>query len=189
MSFVPWPENRFVRHLESAGHRLRERIALRPLEALDPQRLIASYDNMRVADLLELFGGDPGMKVLQDHSRAWSAIAYREKPNPWLIVANPWHSETRTRASLMEEVAHIVLEHKPTRIEPCELTGLPRRTYTPSKEKEAYGVAGAALVPFNGLVPLLKAGRSNGEIADIYGVSPELATMRVNVTGARKAAA
>ena len=44
------------------------------------------------------------------------------------------------------------------------------------------------MVPFNGLVPLLKAGKPIEEIADIYGVSEELTMMRINVTGARKAA-
>jgi hypothetical protein len=189
VTFVPWPDNRFVRHLERAGHRLRERMSLRPFDALDPVQLIATYDNMVLANLLDLFRDDPGLRVLQEHRRAWSAIAYREKPGPWLLMANPWHAETRTRASLMEEVSHIVLDHRPTRLSPCELTGLPKREYTPSKEKEAYGVAGAALVPFNGIVPLLRAGESVDAIADRYGVSVELAMMRINVTGARKSAA
>jgi Zn-dependent peptidase ImmA (M78 family) len=190
VTYVPWPDNRFVRHLERAGHRLRSRLALSAFAALDPLSLIGTYDEMHTADLVDLFGSEhPGMDVLRAHSQAWSAIAYREKPGPWLIVSNPWHAETRRRASMMEEVAHIVLEHKPTRLEPCELTGLPKRTYTRSKEKEAYGVAGAALVPFNGLVPLLRNGDTAETIAARYGVSVELANMRINVTGARKVAA
>ena len=76
-----------------------------------------------------------------------------------------------------------------TLAELCAVTGLPRRTYSPSKEKEAFGVAGAALVPFAGLVSLLRAGATPATVSARYGVSVELATMRINVTGARKVAA
>lgn len=189
MSFTPWPEHPFTRRLEREGHALRTRLKLTSFDALDPSTLITTFDEMRATDLIGLFGANhPGMRVLFDHRRAWSAIAYREQPEPWLIVTNPWHAETRQRASAMEEVAHIVLKHKPTRLDPCPHTGLPKRTFTASKEKEAYGVAGAALVPFTGLVTLLRDGESAEEIAIRYGVSVELANMRINVTRARKAA-
>jgi hypothetical protein len=188
MTFVPWPQHPFLRRLEREGHRLRERLSLGPFEALDPHQLIASLGILSL-NLLEMYGdAHEGMQLLRRYSDSWSAVAYREPPGPWLVTWNPWHSPTRVRASIMEEVAHIVLDHKPTRMEPCPLTGLPKRTYTPSKEKEAYGVAGAALVPFNGLVTFLRRGDDLADIAQRYGVSVELATMRANVTRARTAA-
>lgn len=88
----------------------------------------------------------------------------------------------------MEEVSHIFLQHAPTRLEPCPATGLPLRTFAKSKEKEAYGVAGAALVPFNGLSYLLSMSDDTGAIAERFGVSTDLVRMRIQVTRARERA-
>lgn len=158
-------------------------------EALDPLKLIATYDDMSVVDIRDFARAHPEqLRILQEESGKWSAMAFRMGSGPWLIAWNPWHAETRTRVSLMEEVSHIILKHKPTKLEPCPITGLPKRTFTPSKEKQAYGVAGAALVPYNGMVALLRGGASVEEIAATFGVSVELARMRLNVTRAADAA-
>jgi hypothetical protein len=183
--FRPWPKNPFVRHLEGKGHTLRKRLGLGEFEALSPSQLIQTYDDMALLDLRTLSGQFAAeFGVLQKHSNSWSAFALREGGGPWLITWNPWHSENRVRASLMEEVSHIILKHRPTRLLPDPLTGLPRRVYAPSKEKEAYGVAGAALVPYNGLVALIQEGDRIPAIALRYGVSAELVQMRLNITRA-----
>lgn len=88
----------------------------------------------------------------------------------------------------MEEVAHIMLEHRPTKLIVDPLTGLPRRTYSRSKEQEAYGVAAGSLVPYNGLVRLCRSGKTTGEMARHFGVSERLVAFRISVTGLRKAA-
>jgi|SRR5450631_3140876 len=188
--FVPWPNDRFVRHLESEGHRLRQRLKLGSTARLDPAALIATYDNMVLFDLRTapaVHAED--LRVLRDESSRWSAMAFRMgEANPWLITWNPWHAENRIRVSLMEEVSHIILRHKPTDLVPHPITGLPQRTFTRSKEREAYGVAGAALVPFNGLAPLVQRGCPDAQIAETFGVSVELVVMRTNVTKARQLA-
>jgi hypothetical protein len=151
--------------------------------------LIQTYDGMVPFDLGAVLSGESeDAQLLRSCSSSWSALAYREGDGCWLIAWNPWHAPTRVRASLMEEVAHIVLEHRPTKLVPDPITGLPRRTFSRSKEQEAYGVGAASLVPYNGLVILSRLGRSEADIARQFGVSEELVAFRMKVTGARKAA-
>lgn len=88
----------------------------------------------------------------------------------------------------MEEVAHIVLEHRPTKMVPDPATGFPLRTFSRSKEQEAFGVGAAALVPYNGLVIMSRRGGSEADIARQFSVSQELVAFRMKVTGARRAA-
>lgn len=190
MTFVPWPPDKFVRHIEGTAYKLRRRLDLADLTPLDPEALIGTYPDIKLLDLGPILAARPrDNAILSAHSAKWSAMAYREGQGPWLVVWNPWHAETRVRASVMEEVAHIMLGHRPTKLVTDPLTGLPKRTYTRSKEQEAYGVAAASLVPFNGLVHLHRTqGRSTSEIARHFCVSEELVTFRINVTGLRKAA-
>ena len=187
--FIPWPEHRFSRHLERHGHALRQRASLGPLQMLEPAEIVKSHPDIILADFLALAAGWPAaaLELVKQASEQWSALAMRVDGAPWLVASNPWHSAARQRVSLMEEVAHIVLDHKPVAFTPDPLTGLPVRNYSPSKEKEAYGVAGAAVVPYAGLVQLLRQGMTEAEIAEQYGVSVPLVTMRINVTKARVA--
>jgi hypothetical protein len=179
--FREWPADRFTRHIEGRGYRLRQRLRLNDCDALDPWRLIATYDNIRILDLSKIDCNVTGLEILR--KARWSAIAYRENGGPWLVAWNPWHANTRTKVSVMEEVAHIMLGHAPTKMVPDPVLGLPRRTFSPSKEKEAYGVAAAALVPYNGMFDMLRGGCGCGDVAARYGVSEELARMRLRVTG------
>ncbi|MGB8297686.1 MAG: ImmA/IrrE family metallo-endopeptidase [Polyangia bacterium] len=142
---------------------------------------------MALLDLTGVTGNASEVGVVRKFSGAWSAMAYREHGGVWLITWNPWHAETRIRVSLMEEVAHIILDHAPTKMVSDPRVGLPRRTYSPSKEKEAYGVAGAALVPYNGIMAMLQRGAGVSNIAVQYKVSEALVQMRLKVTGAQSA--
>ena len=185
---VPWPKHPFVKHLESRARALRMRVRLDEHARLEPSALVATYDHMVLVHLHTVAGTAhrAELTILERESSAWSAIALREGGGPWLITWNPWHTEARTRVSVLEEVSHIVLEHKPTALVPDPHTGLLRRTYSPSKEREAFGVASAAALPFGGLVHALGQGRTVEEIADQYGVSTQLVTMRINTTRARE---
>jgi len=183
MSFVPWPKDRFVRRLEGKGHELRRRLLLGDQERLGTRALINTFDDIQMVSLLDV-GPEfsEQLAILEREASAWSAIAYREPGGPWLVSWNPWHARTRARVSIMEEVSHIRLQHAPTRLVACPNTGLPLRTFTKSKEKEAYGVAGAALVPYNGLVKTLGRGMGVDEVAAQYDVSPALVRMRAQIT-------
>ncbi|MDX6557101.1 MAG: hypothetical protein QOF72_150, partial [Blastocatellia bacterium] len=129
----------------------------------------------------------------------WSGGACsRPLPNGWrLVILNPAHGIQRNRATLMEEVAHVFLGHKPSRLAaitsdagPNQLSAaatqstgrMLARDYNQLDEEAAYSVGAAALVPFAGLRRRVMEGRSSREIARHFRVSRQLVEYRIKVT-------
>jgi hypothetical protein len=99
-----------------------------------------------------------------------------------IIFLNPTHDPHRQKATLAEELAHIVMGHPPSRIDPT--TGF--RTYDADVEGEAYGVGGAMILPYGHLFGLVKQGVSAAVIAGRYDVSERFANYRINRAGLRR---
>ncbi len=97
-----------------------------------------------------------------------------------LVVYNGFHSETRVRATLMEEFFHLWLGHAPTRIR-LHADGAGGRDFDGGKESEAYGSGAAALVPYESLRKMLSAGMDIGAIGRHFNVSDQLVGFRVKV--------
>ena len=129
----------------------------------------------------------------------WSGGACSQPlPNGWrIVILNPVHGSQRNRATLMEEVAHVFLGHKPNRL--AIITGDDRPGHSPAKpnqsrsrmvardynqadEEAAYAVGAAVLVPYAALRRLVVSGRSADEIARHFRVSRQLAEYRIKVT-------
>src|SRR2546425_3117890 len=98
---------------------LRDFAGVSPQEALDPFAL-AQFAKLLVVDFDQI-------KDLSDESREhllgagtdeWSGGACSQPlPNGWrVVILNPAHGIQRNRATLMEEVAHVFLGHKPNRL-------------------------------------------------------------------------
>lgn len=88
----------------------------------------------------------------------------------------------RQRATLGEELAHIVIGHPPSHIDPT--TGF--RTYDGDVESEAYGVGGAMLMPYGQLFPLCRRAVPMTHIAARFGLSVAFTNYRINRAGLRK---
>lgn len=102
-----------------------------------------------------------------------------------LIVLNPTHGENRQNATLMEEVCHVFLGHKPSRlaIENVNKKGKPiARDYREDDEEAAYSVGAAALVPFSSLRRMINQGKTSREISRHFNVSRELVEYRMKVS-------
>lgn len=102
-----------------------------------------------------------------------------------LIILNPTHSPTRHQATLMEEICHVFLGHKPSRLEIKNHNKNGKeiaRDYNELMEEEAYSVGAAALVPFAALRDFIKAGKNSREIARHFNVSRELVEYRMKVS-------
>lgn len=102
-----------------------------------------------------------------------------------LIVLNPTHGENRQNATLMEEVSHVFLGHKPTRlaIENTNKHGKPiARDYREDDEEAAYSVGAAALVPYSALRRLVEQGKTSRDIARHFNVSRELIEYRMKIS-------
>ena len=158
-------------------------------QKLDPFKL-AKYANLFVAPFEELKGvlSEETLKhLLGDGSDDWSGGAC-SVPLPdgrKLIVLNPTHSKSRQHATLMEEVSHVFLGHKPSRLAVATKTKegkIRARDYNQDIEEEAYGTGAAALVPYTALKRFVGEGKTSAEIAKRYNVSRQLVEYRIKVS-------
>lgn len=179
---------------------LREFAGVAEDQPLDPFAL-AGFARLLVVDFDRIKGLSPESRehLLGAAADEWSGGACsRPLPNGWrLVILNPVHGAQRNRATLMEEVAHVFLGHKPNRLaaiasdknrgrspETSDQPGrkLLARDYNQADEEAAYAVGAAALVPYGALRDLVMKGRSAREIARHFLVSRQLAEYRIKVT-------
>jgi hypothetical protein len=184
------PPTQKGRHHELRALGLRQFAGLRrDDERLDPFEL-ARVAKLFVApfDQIEPLLKDETKKhLLGDGKEMWSGgAASVTLPNGQkLIILNPTHSRTRQNATLMEEVCHLFLGHKPSRlaIENKNKDGkVIARDYNHSIEEEAYSTGAAALVPYTGLKKMVNAGKTAQEIARHFNVSRALVEYRIKVS-------
>ena len=101
-----------------------------------------------------------------------------------LVILNPTHSKNRRHATLMEEICHVFLEHKPSRlaIKDPEGENIIARDYNAKIEEEAYSIGAAALVPYTSLCKFVRIGKTSREIAEHFDVSYQLVEYRIKVS-------
>jgi Zn-dependent peptidase ImmA (M78 family) len=99
----------------------------------------------------------------------------------WSILLNDCHSLERQRVTILEEVWHILLGHKLTKISKvAEAYG---RTYDSAEEHDAYYLASATLLPRKAVIGAVSERRSAMDIASEFGTSPELVDFRIKRLG------
>ena len=127
------------------------------------------------ADVInQLTVGDPG---------AWSAGMLHGQNGQKFVVLNPTHDPRRHRASLMEELGHLWLEHKPSRL--ISYDGVIIRTWKKAQETEAYWVGAAALLPRRVMKGARTLGHDATAVANEHMVSEALVHFREKVLGIR----
>jgi Zn-dependent peptidase ImmA (M78 family) len=130
---------------------------------------------------LELLVGADALAEAYGRSRnRWSGISF-PVDSKHIIILNDSHSPARQAATLMEEIFHRRLKHRPSKIYTCPVTGLLRREYAPETESEAYGCAAAALVPYAALRTQVERAARVQAIAEHFEVSIELVEFRLKV--------
>ncbi len=173
---------------------LRDFAELKAGEPLDPFAL-AHFAKLLVVDFDQVAGLSPESRahLLGDAVDEWSGGACsRPLPNGWrLVILNPAHGAQRNRATLMEEIAHVFLGHKPNRLSVISRNPTVRgatsretlaREYNHADEEAAYAVGAAALVPYAALRSLVFQRRQSQDIARRFRVSRPLAEYRIKVT-------
>ncbi len=193
MSFVNTsnlPPTRKGRTYEIHAIGLREFAGLRR----DDQRLnpfeLARYAKLLVASFeqVEPFLTEETKKHLLGTGRdKWSGGACSQPlPNGQkLIVLNPTHTSNRQNATLMEEICHVFLGHKPSRlaIKRKNKDGkIVARDYNAAIEEQAYSIGAAALVPYSALKRFVEDGKTSREIAEHFNVSFQLVEYRIKVS-------
>ncbi len=160
--------------IESQAQALRSLLKLTALAALNPYRLAAAM-GVRVITTQEVeeFEHRIGME------EEWSGIAQQLSHGEYLVILNPFQAETRKRATLMEELSHIYLKHPPSQI--VVQGGKGKRTYEEGKEKQAFGVGAAALVPLSLLELAVDMRMTPKRLARYCRVSEDLVKYRAQV--------
>ena len=188
---------------------LRDFAGVREHDPLDPFAL-ARFARLMVVDFDQVKGLSPESRahLLGPASEEWSGGACsRPLPNGWrIVILNPAHGIHRNRATLMEEISHVFLGHKPNRLAIVDrnptvregatnrLGGNPTvregatthaaaaRDYNKLDEEAAYAVGAAALVPYQSLRQLVFERCTVDQIARKFRVSCQLVEYRIKVT-------
>ncbi len=167
---------------------LRDFARLRRDAPLNPFDL-ARFANLFVVDIERIKGLSSQSRelLLGSASGEWSGGAC-SRPLPdgrRIVVLNPNHGPARTNATLMEEICHVFLGHKPNRLAVIadEKRGQTlARDYRKLDEEAAYGIGAAALVPFAALRRAVLEGKSAADVARHFRVSRDLIEYRLKVT-------
>ena len=186
MLLGPLPPGEKWRNFELKAIALRDFARVRSDVSLNPFDL-AQYANLMVVEFEQLKGLSERARqhLLGPASEAWSGGACSLPDGMKLVILNPNHGPARTKATLMEEICHVFLAHKPNRLSVVtkdEKGKVMNRDYRRADEEEAYGVGAAALVPYAALKRLLLQGKTSREIGVHFRVSRELVEYRMKVT-------
>jgi hypothetical protein len=183
------PPTQKGRHHEIRAQGLREFAGLRDdSQRLDPFEL-AHYAKLLVVSFeqIEALGEEARSHLLGEGKDSWSGGAASPvlPDGRKLIVLNPTHGKNRHNATLMEEVCHVFLGHKPSRLairKKDKQGNIVARDYNADIEEEAYATGAAALVPYRGLKALVERGKTSAEIARHYAVSRALIEYRIKIS-------
>ena len=113
---------------------------------------------------------------------AWSAVTLRVG-REHLTIVNSSHPLTRQRNSVVHELAHLLLEHEPNRIDVSKKGFLLLNSFEGEQEKEADWLSGALLVPREGLRKIFHRTQNPKRLATHFDVSPKLLEWRLRMTG------
>jgi transcriptional regulator with XRE-family HTH domain len=99
----------------------------------------------------------------------------------WAVLLNDCHKIERQRVTLLEEVWHILLGHKLTKI--AKVGEAYGRTYDTTEEHDAYYLASATLLPREAVIAAVAERCSSEEIGRRFGTSAELVDYRIKRLG------
>lgn len=162
---------------ETVGTLIRHLVEASGIDPFDP---LEKLEELNVSLLWsdEIVGVD--LTAIQDvTAKTWSGASWPTPPGHRLpVLLNRYQSMERARVTLLEEVSHHLLGHRPSTIRP----GV-GRTHSATNEKEAYWSGTAALLPAHAVSFSVWQGESAETIAQRYGVSDELVKMRIKLLG------
>ena len=184
------PPTRKGRRYEIRAIGLREFAGLESDEEMLNPFDLARYAKLLVASFEQIepfLTEETKAHLLGEGSDKWSGGACSQTLHDGrkLIILNPTHGKNRQNATLMEEICHVFLGHKPSRlaIKTKNKQGKTiARDYQPEIEEEAYSVGAAALVPYSALKRMVDQGKTSREISRHFNVSRDLVEYRIKVS-------
>jgi hypothetical protein len=172
----------FKSRAEESSRQARLDLGLNEDDPLDPWRY-ASHLGVEVLALLDLDLDPVHLEQLTTvDPSSWSGMTLEDEGAKF-IVLNPAHARVRQRSTLMHELAHVRLRHVPARVDVSPNGHLLLSDYDLVQEEEADWLAGTLLLPRVALVRDRGRGCSVVEIAENFGVSVQLCSWRLQMTG------
>ena len=164
--------------LERTAQATRARVGLDQISVLDPSLLVVDL-GATVFHLRDLIEDEEKLARARRIAFDGAAAKEPESGEPWILL-NCGRPRRRRLATLMEELAHLMLDHRPSRIALDPALGIVRRTYDAPQEAEAYDLGAALLLPKERIQRDVKdLSLSVGEIADTHGCSEALVEYRI----------
>lgn len=173
-----------ARQIENNALTIRKMQKIGSSDPFDPYKLAKKLGITVIVDLTKIRGLSSSdlHLLLEVYSDKWSGGGV-EIDGKMFVVLNPTHNEQRMKSTLMEEICHFLLDHKPTFISTFKGTEYAFRDYNKEQEKEAFSVGAATLIPYLPLNKFIEQKKSAKEISDHFLVSEELVKFRIKITG------
>lgn len=161
---------------------VRAELGLRALDPLAPL-VLAAHLEVPVLPLSDYEDDAPTAHshFAGDGMEAFSAVTVFRGPRR-TIVHNDSHSPGRQASNLAHELGHALLLHPGT----PAMDDRGCRLWDQSIEDEAQWLAGALLLTEDAALHIARNGITVRAAADHFGISTQMVTYRLNVTGARK---
>ena len=165
---------------ETVAHQKRRSLKVPSTAPLDPY-LLAEDMGVAVIYVEQVPDLAPGtLDQLTKHDPdSWSAVTVCWK-NKYLIVMNSAHAKTRQSSSLMHELAHLIIGHKPARLDITPDGLMYLSTYDKTNEEEANWLSGASCFHVTPSCISDVWGLTNEETAALYGCSTSMVLFRIN---------
>jgi hypothetical protein len=170
----------FKKEAHALARDVRADLGLAPVDPLDPFAL-ADFLEIPVYPLSDLRDGaaEAVRHLMERDPSAFSAVTIFEGMHK-TIWHNDGHAVVRQRSNVAHEIAHALLFHTPG----SDPDPIRARPWDRTAEDEAQWLGGALLVSDEAALALARAGIDRVSGAVRYGVSTEMLTFRMNVTGA-----
>jgi Zn-dependent peptidase ImmA (M78 family) len=169
--------------MENMAEDFRKKLSLKEKDPFDPFKL--EIEDIEIIPISEVTDFDEKHLnlLMDDWANQWSAMsvpldASQEK---WVVVYNDVHDKERQRVSVLEEVWHILLGHRLTKI--VKIGTQHSRTFDSDEEHDAYYLASASLIPEKAVVQFVEKKGDVAKFASSLGVSKELVEYRIKRLG------
>ncbi len=169
----------FLAEAERHAARIRQELGLAPSSHL-AIRKIADHLGIKVIAADELIDQARLHDLERIQAFAFSACTF-DIDGTKVIVYNPLRTPERTESDVGHELSHVLLDHKLSEIR--LIASVPFRTCSPDQEEGATNLGGTLMLPRPLLLRAARQGLSTDDIAELYGVTTDMARFRLNRTG------
>lgn len=180
----PASHREFIRLVELRAMELRDIAGVSDNEPLDPRQLAESYGaSILTLDDIDNVEASDRAWASSVSAKEWSGASFSLPDGNLLIILNANQTPERANVTIVEEIAHDYLGHRPSLVsrKVDHKSSLLSRTFDKATEDEAYWTAAAALLPGRTVAQAIFAGTPLTDLAAAYSVSLELVEFRVKV--------